>query len=454
VASYECLTDQPTDRLTDRLTDRRPDSVSLYRDCANIEDHLTIMPTINGERLLADLRHLRTFGATDTGTGVVRPSLSAVDMSARHWLAGRMEEAGLRPEIDGVANVIGHSPNDGPALLIGSHSDTQPRGGWLDGAMGVIYALEVARALLEDPNTAHLAVDPVSLMDEESTFLGCLGSLSLCGDLDPALEAAATNADGLSLGDALVAAQVADRPRARLAPGRYRGFLEAHIEQGPHLEETGKRIGVVTSIVGIRACRVLFYGEQNHAGTTPMARRKDAGVALFDFAARIRPQFEALAGDATVWTFGKATLDPGAQSIIPGFAELIVQFRDPDEARLSKMMEALVALAESMSDVGPVVVQVEDKRYAIVPTKMNEGLAQHIADAAERNIPGGWMRMPSAAGHDAMIMAHHLPCAMLFIPSIGGVSHDFAEDSKDQDIVLGCQVFADAAASILLDDLA
>jgi N-carbamoyl-L-amino-acid hydrolase len=126
--------------------------------------------TINPERLLADLDHLRTFGATDNG--VVRPSLSAVDIQSRHWLLERMQACGLDARIDGVGNVIGRSKNKGPALLIGSHSDTQPRGGWLDGALGVIYAIEIARALAENPATSHLAVDPVSWMDEESTFLG------------------------------------------------------------------------------------------------------------------------------------------------------------------------------------------------------------------------------------------------------------------------------------------
>lgn len=407
------------------------------------------MPTINAERLLDDLATLRTYGAT--GNGVVRPSLSPVDLESRTWLEERMRDAGLEAVTDGVGNVLGRSRNSGPALLMGSHSDTQPRGGWLDGAMGVIYALEVARALSEDAATAHLAVDAVSLMDEESTFLGCLGSLSMCGDLDASQEAAARNADGVALRDALVAAGYASRPRARIEPDRHIGYLEAHIEQGPHLEDTGKRVGVVTSIVGIRACRVLFHGEQNHAGTTPMARRKDAGVALFEFATRLRPIFQGLAGDATVWTFGKAVLDPGTQSIIPGFAELTVQFRDPDEPRLEAMMNALRGLAETMTGEGPVPVTVEDHRYAVVPTQMDEGFQQHLATAAERHAPDGWVRMPSAAGHDAMVIAHHLPCAMLFIPSIDGISHDFAEDSRHDDIALGCQVFADAAAAILLE---
>ena len=134
-------------------------------------------PQIDPDRLLGDLEALRSFGAR--GNGVVRPAFSDTDMAARRWLLGRMAEAGLTARIDGVGNVIGRSPNSGRALLMGSHTDTQPRGGWLDGALGVIYAVEVARALAEDPASARgLPLDIASWMDEEGSYLGCLGSAS------------------------------------------------------------------------------------------------------------------------------------------------------------------------------------------------------------------------------------------------------------------------------------
>jgi len=405
------------------------------------------MARINPERLLADLDHLRTFGAS--GTGVVRQSLSPVDMEARRWLAVRMEEAGLEASIDGVGNVFGRSPNPGRALLVGSHSDTQPRGGWLDGALGVIYGLEVARALLEDPATADLAVDAVSWIDEEGTFLGCLGSRAWCGVLDPEHEAAARDAAGTMLPDALAAAGLAGVARERLDPARTLGYLEAHIEQGPYLEEAGLEVGVVTSIVGIRGLNVHFTGEQNHAGTTPMDRRRDAGAALFEYAVRVRERFQALAGERSVWTIGRATLDPGAPSIIPGAAEMLLQFRDPDETRLDAMGAAAREIADAMTAAGPVAVEAVANRAPIAPTIMDAALQQAIAGAAEQRVPGRWMHMPSAAGHDPMVIAHHLPCAMLFIPSIGGVSHDFAEDSSRAHIVTGCQVLADATEAIL-----
>jgi beta-ureidopropionase / N-carbamoyl-L-amino-acid hydrolase len=405
------------------------------------------MPTINPERLLDMLKTLRTFGAV--GTGVVRPSLSPVDMEARRWLRGRMFEAGLDAWIDGVGNVIGQSRNRGKALLIGSHSDTQPKGGWLDGALGVIYGIEIVRAFAEDPATRALPVDAVAWVDEESTYLGCLGSRSFCGVLTQDAIAAATNAEGHRLSEAIKAAALEGIPSARLEPERYVGYLEGHIEQGPYLEAEGNKIGVVASIVGIRGCRIYFRGQQNHAGTTPMPHRKDAGVALIDFAYTLRQAFQAIAGPKTVWTIGRVSFSPGAPSIIPGEADMILQYRDPSETLLDRFEQTVNALAATANRAGLVEVTAMSNRTPIKPTIMDAGLQQHIAAAAERHAPGAWVHMPSAAGHDPMVLSDHLPCAMLFVPSRGGISHDFAEDTDEADIVLGCQVLADTAASIL-----
>ena len=405
------------------------------------------MPSINPDRLLADLRTLRSIGAQ--GPGVVRPAFSATDMEARRWLQKRYEEAGLVATIDGVGNVFGRSRARGKAVLIGSHSDTQPTGGWLDGALGVIYALEVVRALAAEDATRGLAVDAVSFQDEESRFIGCLGSRSLIGALTPELEQSAVDRDGVKLADALREAGIADAPRLTLAPERYAGFLEAHIEQGPHLEDTGRKIGVVSGIVGLRGVRFVFRGQQNHAGTTMMARRRDAATALYELAHRINQEFPKVAAERSVWTMGRARIEPNATSIVPGYAELDLQFRDASEAPLDAFEATVEGLVAEMNARGGVRIEATRARAPIAPTRMDEALQQHIAQAAERHAPGKWQRMPSGAFHDAGIVSACIPSAMLFIPSIGGISHDFAEDSRDEDIVLGCRVLADAAASIL-----
>lgn len=404
------------------------------------------MTRIDGPRLIADLQQLRTFGAQ--GNGVVRPTFSDIDMAARRWLCEQMIDAGLDASIDGAGNVFGRSPNPGPALLLGSHSDTQPEGGWLDGAMGVVDAIEVARSLLSDPATSHLAVDVVAWSDEEGTYTSCLGSNAFVSGLDDEM-LAATNSDGESIADALHRVGVSGRPLARFDADRHVGYLEAHIEQGPHLEASGRRIGVVTSIVGIHGARVTFVGEQNHAGTTPMADRRDAAVAMFRFGALLQDRMAAVAGPSSVWTIGRVVVEPGAASIVPGRAEVGVQFRDPSDEMLDRMLAALIETTDEIGRSGPVDVSATPGRDPIPPTIMDSGLRRHLCDAAETWAPGNWVEMPSAAGHDPMVLSHHLPCAMLFVPSIGGVSHDFAEDSHHSDIVLGCQVLADATVRIL-----
>ena len=408
------------------------------------------MPLINSERLLSNLRHLRTIGAV--GQGVVRPAFSAADMAARDWLRSQFEEAGLTTAMDGVGNVTGKSPNTGPAMLIGSHSDTQPTGGWLDGALGVIYGLEVARTLAEDSTTRHLAVDVVSLQDEESRFHGCLGSLSLCGLLPPDAISQAMDKDGVTLPDALREAGLENVPHEALDLSRYRGFLEAHIEQGPHLEAAGNRIGVVDSIVGLGGRRFRFIGEQNHAGTTMMSIRKDAATALFALAQGINDAFSALAGPRSVWTMGRVEVRPGAASIVPGYAELELQYRDPSVAMLDAFEAEVDRLVNEVRSRDQATVEMSPSRERIAPVKMDETLRVHLESAAQKHVPGQWVEMPSGAYHDAGVMAALLPTAMLFIPSIGGVSHDFSENSHDEDIVIGCQVLADATAAMLLDN--
>ena len=406
--------------------------------------------TINPERLLGDLRRLREFGAC--GIGVVRQSLSPIDVESRHWLCSRMEEADLDARIDGVGTVFGRSRKPGRALLIGSHTDTQPRGGWLDGAMGVIYGLEVARALAECERTGHVAVDVASWIDEEGTFSGCLGSLTFCGELAPGGAAHdSRNDEGKSFGEALREAGLEGVPVERCEPGRYVGYVEAHIEQGPWLEHRGKRIGAVTGIVGSRNFTIAFQGQQNHAGTTPMELRRDAGHALVELAHRIYETFPEHAGERTVWTIGRIALDPGVQSIVPGRAEMHLQFRDQDADvldRLEKHAHALVAEANAR---GRAEVQVTKLGKGSIPAIMDPRLRGHLERAAEHHAPGEWIPMPSAAIHDAQVLARHMPAAMLFVPSIGGVSHAFEEDTSEEDIVLGCRVFATAAANMLLE---
>lgn len=247
--------------------------------------------------------------------------------------------------------------------------------------------------------------------------------------------------------DALRQAGFSGRPRQKIDVARYRGYLEAHIEQGADLEDHHLRIGVVTAIVGSRRYRIEFKGMQNHAGTTRMAIRRDAGVALVKFLSAIEEQFPKIAGPRTVWTTGDIKLDPGAPSIVPGAAELVFQFRDTDPAILDALDATLHALLAE-ANRGPCSATVT-YRGTSSPSAMDPGFQVALGAAAQRHAPGLHQAMPSGAGHDAQILSQVVPSAMLFVPSIGGISHHYDENTRDEDIVLGCQVYADAAAAIL-----
>lgn len=408
------------------------------------------MPKINAGRLLSDLRRFAQFGAYRTG--VHRPTYSKEDMDSRRWLAQQYEAVGFQAHIDGVGNVFGMPRSDRRSLLIGSHAESQNYAGWLDGALGVIYGLEIARTFAETPDCAGLPIAPVAWADEEGHFVSMLGSRSFVGDIDEAeIDRAVNVDDGLPLREALCAAGLAGVPRSLLEPERHVGYLEAHIEQGDALEASRKRIGVVTSIVGIWQYSVLFHGIQNHAGTTRMAIRKDAGVAAATLAVAIAKGFPDVAGPRSVWNTGRITLNPGAPSIIPGKAEMLFQFRDSEMPVLEGLDAVLRELVEDTAMKTGCHAEIEQTETG-KPCHMDPAFQDALENAAARHAPDAYVRMPSGAGHDAQVVARKLRSAMLFIPSIGGISHHWTENADDADLVLGCQVLADAAEMILHDE--
>ncbi|MFC3320613.1 hydantoinase/carbamoylase family amidase [Mesorhizobium cantuariense] len=405
------------------------------------------MPKINAERLLSNLRRFAQFGAYKTG--VHRPTYSREDTDSRRWLAQQYEAIGLQAHIDGVGNVFGSPRSDRRLLLIGSHAESQNYAGWLDGALGVTYGLEIARTFAETPDCAGLPVAPVAWADEEGHYVSMLGSRSFIGDIDEAEIDRAVNVDhGLTLREALRGAGLAGVPRSLLEPERYVGYLEAHIEQGDALEASSKRIGVVTSIVGTRQYSIVFHGIQNHAGTTRMAIRRDAGVAATMLAMSIAKRFPEVAGPRSVWTTGRVTLEPGAPNIIPGRAEMLFQFRDSEMPTLERLDLTLRELVEETAIKTGCRAEIE-RTESGRPWHMDPAFQEAIENAAARHAPGAHVRMPSGASHDAQVVGCKLRAAMLFVPSIGGISHHWTENTDDVDLVLGCQVLADAAETIL-----
>jgi N-carbamoyl-L-amino-acid hydrolase len=404
------------------------------------------MPKTDAARVVADLKRLAEFGRYKTG--VHRPTYSPEDVASRHWLAEKFAEAGLDPVIDGIGNVIGRNPRATRRLLVGSHSETQPHGGWLDGALGVIYALEAARAFAADNSLAGLGIEAVAWADEEGHYGNMLGSRSFTDALPENEIEAAKSRDGVPLRAALEQAGYAGRARERPDPQRYVGYLEAHIEQGDWLDSRGLKIGVVEAIIGSWNYWVTVTGEQNHAGTTQMARRKDAAAAIMKLGARIYDRFAELAGPRTVWTIGRILIDPNAPSIVPGRAEMQVQFRDTDTGILARFERALLEVVGEADRSGPCRIEIAPISKS-EPAAMDPAFQDLIEAAAEWHAPGMHLRMPSGAGHDAQILSRRMRTAMMFVPSLNGISHHWSEDTREEDIALGAQVFADAAAAIL-----
>jgi N-carbamoyl-L-amino-acid hydrolase len=403
-------------------------------------------PRADGARVLADLHALRAIGAYKTG--VHKPTFSEPHIQSLHWLVQQLPEAGLAGEIDGIGNILGTSTKPGPKLLAGSHLESQNHAGWLDGPLGVVYALEAARVINNDPDV-NGTVEVASWCDEEGHFGHFLGSRSYVGAVtDSEIDAARDRNNDRSMREALRAAGLAGRSRALVERGRHIGYLEAHIEQGETLESSGLKIGIVTSIVGIWQYRITFTGEQNHAGTTRMAIRKDAGLALAQFCVAIDERFPAACGPRTVWTTGRITLDPGAPSIIPGAAEMLFQIRDDDAGVIARLEELLRTMASEVDQQGRCSVAVERIRTG-APALMDASFQQAIEGASAACAGGKSLRMPSGAGHDAQVLATVMPSGMLFVPSIGGISHHWTENTADADIVTGAEVFVETCRRLL-----
>ncbi|MGR3802622.1 Zn-dependent hydrolase [Marinibacterium profundimaris] len=391
---------------------------------------------VQPDRFLADLHKLRSFGASGTGKGVVRRAYTPPDLEARDWLAGQIAAAGLTPKVDEMGNLFGLA--EGPSLLLGSHSDTQPEGGWLDGALGVIAALEIARAAKE---AGGPAVSMVSFEDEEGRFGVTTGSAVWSGHMSQEAADRLTDTDGVTLAEARKA--LGERVSGPVDPSRFTGFMEMHIEQGPWLDTEGDGIGVVTDIVGIRNMTITFDGQQNHAGTTPMHLRKDAFQAVASFVARINDRFRNVVTPATVWTNGHVSLHPNASSVVPGKAVFSMQWRDAEIERMARMETIIRDTAAEVAEERGLGLEF-GKMLGLEPVEMDARLKGALCDAAEAVAPGKWRQMPSGALHDSTNVAQHMPVAMLFVPSIGGISHDFAEDTAEDDLVTGLKVLADA----------
>jgi N-carbamoyl-L-amino-acid hydrolase len=396
-------------------------------------------------RLRRDLEALARIGRDPAG-GLSRPAWSPAHEEARRWLVDRLGEAGLAPHVDPAGNVVGRldgAPGPGGApgvVMTGSHIDTVPRGGPLDGALGVLAGLECLRTVREARIALPRALEVVAFSDEEGRFYGFFGSRAMTGSLDLALAGRLGDPAGLSLRDAMRGAGFdLDRaPEARRDARELRAYVELHIEQGPWLEAEGVPIGVVEGIVGIRRRRLTFVGQPDHAGTTPMDRRRDAFFTAAEYATKSRALVVKEGAGRAVTTIGVVEVQPGVPNIVPERTRLLQEIRDVDPPVLDRLARRTLATARRVAKRRGLTLEVEELMRA-EPVRMSARV-QAAIEAAAGDLGLGVRRMPSGAGHDAQILAAVTDAGMIFVPSEGGRSHRPDESSDWTAIERGANV--------------
>ena len=399
------------------------------------------MISISLPRLTSRINALARFGGLPGG-GVTRLCWSPPHEEARAWLLGELRAAELETWVDPAGNIFGAIGvralrAETPVVLTGSHIDSVPEGGILDGALGVLAGLECLQAISETRTRHARPMMVAAWSDEEGRYGSLFGSRAFCGMLDGAKLDEMAAVDGVRLVDAMASAgfDAHRAPEARAPEGAVAAYVELHIEQGARLEEAGIPIGVVETIVGVRRSRVVFVGQADHAGTTPMDRRRDAFLAGADYALRVREHVVTRGSAASVTNFGVVRVHPGASNIVPGRAELVHEMRDPDVAVLERLAGECAALAREVAGAHRVGVEIQ-LMSATTPAPCSPRV-----QAATENVCAtlglASRRLYSAAGHDAQNLARVTDSGMIFIPSQGGRSHRVDEMSDWQAIERG-----------------
>ncbi|MCY4417205.1 MAG: M20 family metallo-hydrolase [Chloroflexi bacterium] len=401
--------------------------------------------TINAARLNDTLTALGQIGNTDEG--MQRVAFSPLDVAGRDYVMELMRRAGMAVRIDAAGNIIGRVEGSGgslPAIALGSHTDTVPAGGQYDGALGVIAAIEVVQALKDAGHTTRHPLEVMVFTNEEGTSFHrwLLGSRAVAG-LWEAEDFAAVADDGATLASRLpdIGGNISHIEEARRRPDELACYLELHIEQGPTMHRGGYPIGIVTGITGRSVYHVDIVGEANHAGTTPMGMRKDAMSAAAQIALKVR----SIAGEmeiCRVGTVGSMEVHPNAGNVIPGRVQMGIEFRDE---RMESLAAAEVELRRTAEEVGHAeqvgIAVTAQRNTPAVPISGN--MRQLVTDAAE--VAGlAHINLPSGAGHDAQAIASITPSAMIFVPSVNGISHAPAEFSAPEDCANGTQVLMNA----------
>jgi N-carbamoyl-L-amino-acid hydrolase len=407
--------------------------------------------SINETRINQTMQELGELG--DSPEGMLRVAYSPEDIAGRDYAIKMMQEAGLETHIDTAGNIIGRRPGSDdslPAIAMGSHTDTVPKGGKYDGALGVMAAIEVIRTLEEQGHNTRHPLEVINFTNEEGTRFHrwLVGSRSMSGLLEQE-DLDAVDDDGLSLGPCLadIGGDISRIEEAVRKPGELAAYFELHIEQGPYLDRSGTPIGVVTGITGRAVFEVEIEGKANHAGTTPMSTRRDALVSASKLVLAIQ-KMAAEQEICRVSTVGSIKAVPNAVNVIPGSASIGLEFRDTDMEALASAEQELQRITDQAVIDDAVDIDVIRHRFT-TSVPITPDMQAMVAEAAE-NCGFEWESLPSGAGHDAQAVANIAPVAMIFVPSLDGISHSKEEYSTPQDCANGAQVLLELL--LLADD--
>ena len=406
---------------------------------------------INGERLLQRLRDLAEIGPIPGG-GSNRLALTDADKAGRDLVVTWMRDLGLAVSIDTIGNVVGVQTDmgEGPPVMMGSHIDTVATGGKYDGNLGVLAALEVIESAIAQGIPLDRPLAAAFFTNEEGSRFppDMMGSLCYTGGLTVEEAMSATDADGMTVGEELARIRYSG-PMPCPGPAPH-AFVELHIEQGPVLEREAVRIGAVSSVQGISWTEVNITGQSNHAGTTPMSMRRDAGLAAGEIVVAVRRIAKEMGG-TQVGTVGALRLHPDLVNVVAARARLIVDLRNTDDEDLQTAERRL--LAELKQIAAAEDVDIDTKWVARFEPVVFDPRVVSLVESTAESLGLSVQRMPSGAGHDAQILAEVCPAGMVFVPSVKGISHNPAEHTEPDDLVAGANVLLNTVVALARDYL-
>ncbi len=401
---------------------------------------------VRADRIEQHIIKLSQFGKNSEG-GVSRVAFSAADIAGRQYVVGLMQDAGLKVRIDTAGNIIGHKQGSDPELpviLFGSHIDSVPGGGNYDGDVGVISAIEIAQVLQEHGVVTRHPLEVIVFSDEEG---GLVGSRSMIGQLgEDAFDVVSHSGKSIREGIRTIGGDPDRLQEARRKQGEIAAFIELHIEQGAFLDDENLDIGVVEGIVGINWWDVTIEGFANHAGTTPMNKRRDAMLAAAELTLAINRVVTGQPG-RQVGTVGRIHAEPGAPNVIPGRVVMSLEIRDLSAEKMKSLFKQIEKEAQEIAARSGTSISFQKLDVASVPALTDERMRTIIEHSA-KSLGLSYKTMPSGAGHDAQEVAQIAPTGMIFVPSKGGISHSPKEFTSPQDMANGANVLLQTVLEI------